>query len=153
MKRSMRCSIILLLTYVFSYPIMAQISYGGSPIMNTEDFSAAQVLYLLPQEEPLVVEAAKSLKYNQVKKAFQYAVVRDVDLSPEFNGEWVSMENMRVWRVHIVSPQAYSLGVLFSEYTLSDGVRVFLSDNPFIERRPVLPGSNHFFNCFFSSSK
>jgi lysyl endopeptidase len=119
---------LLSLIFLYSHPMLAQISQGGSPLMNTEDFSAEQVLYLLPPAEPLFVEAAKSFKYNQVKKAIQYAVERNVDLSPEFNGEWLNMESMRVWRVHIISPQAYSLGILFSEYELSDGVRLFIYD-------------------------
>lgn len=96
--------------------------------MNTEDFNADDVMYLLAPEEPLVIEAAKSYKYNQVKKAVQYAVERDVDLSPVYNGAWVSLEEMRVWRVHLISPDAFSLGVLFSEYELSEGVRIFIYD-------------------------
>jgi len=111
-----------------STSVQAQISYGGQALMNTDDFSAEDVLYLLPKEEALVVEAAKSFQYNQVKKAMQYAVEREVDLSPQFNGSWVNMDDMRIWRVHIISPQAYSLGVLFSEFELSDGVRVFIYD-------------------------
>lgn len=96
--------------------------------MNTEDFNAEDVMYLLPTEDPLLIEATKSFRYNQVKKSLQYAIERVVDLSPEFNGGWVETETMDIWRVHIISPDALSLGVLFSEYELSEGVRIFLYD-------------------------
>ncbi len=108
--------------------VQAQISYGGKPLMNTEDFNPEEVLYLLAPEEPLTVAAAKSLKYNRVKKAVQYAIERDVDLSPEFNGGWTQRENLNIWRAHIISPEAYSLGVLFSEFNINEGVKIFIYD-------------------------
>jgi len=107
---------------------LAQISYGGLPLMNAGDFNPEEVLYLLAPEEPLALEAAKSLKYNRVKKIVQYAVEREVDLSPEFNGGWSQSDNLKIWRAHIISPQAYSLGVLFSEFELNEGVKIFIYD-------------------------
>lgn len=37
-------------------------------------------------------------------------------------------DQYRVWRIHIVSPQAYSLGMVFNEYHLEPGVNLFLYD-------------------------
>lgn len=97
-------------------------------MMNTTDFDPAKVIYLLEPEDPIAVEAAKSLQYNSIKKVQQYALERTVDLSPEYNGEWVMGEEMRIWRVHIISPQALSIGVLFSDFELNEGVRLFIYD-------------------------
>ena len=96
--------------------------------MNTKDFSAAQVMYLLEPEDPLVVSGLKSARYNSLKKALNYAIERPVDLAPEMNGEWIEKDQMQVWRVHLISPGAYSLGVLFSEFALTEDARLFIYD-------------------------
>lgn len=85
-------------------------------------------MYLLEPEDPIRVEGLKSAKYNSLKKAVHYAIERPVDLSPEANGEWVERDGMQVWRVHLISPEAYSLGVLFSEFELNHNAQLFLYD-------------------------
>lgn len=117
-----------LLLILFGSALQAQVSHGGHPLMNTSDFTASRVLYLLEPEDPIREEGLKSAKFNSLKKALSYAIERPVDLSPEANGEWVEQDGMQVWRVHLVSPQAYSLGVLFSEFALNDNARLFLYD-------------------------
>ena len=106
----------------------AQVSYGGKPLMNDADFNAAQVLYLLPPEEPLLVDGLRKAAHNKYKKALDYATERAVDISPEYNGEWVVNGGTHVWRAHLISPEAYSLGVLFSDFALESGARVFVYD-------------------------
>lgn len=104
----------------------AQISQGGFPEMNDADFNASSVMYLLEPENNIVVEGLKSTGYNTYKKGLHYATERPVDLSPEFNGEWIEKDGMHIWRAHLVSPEAYSVGVLFSEFELNEGTRLFL---------------------------
>ncbi|MCF8346424.1 MAG: T9SS type A sorting domain-containing protein [Bacteroidales bacterium] len=96
--------------------------------MNEADFTAAKVMYLLPPEDPLIIEGIKAARFNNNAKALQYATERAVDLSPEQNGEWVRRDGMHIWRVHLISPEAYSLGVQFSEFALEKGARVFIYD-------------------------
>lgn len=128
MVRTHTIFLIPLLLVMLGSNLSGQVSHGGYPLMNTTDFSAARVMYLLEPEDPIRMDGLKSAKYNSLKKALNYAIERPVDLSPEANGEWVEHDGMHVWRVHLVSPEAYSLGVLFSEFSLGENARLFLYD-------------------------
>ena len=107
---------------------IAQVSHGGTPVMNSDDFEASRVLYVLPPENPVMVEGLKNAAQVSRGKVMQYATERPVDIAPDFNGQWVTKEGMHIWRAHLVSPGAYSLGVQFSEYALDEGARIFLYD-------------------------
>ena len=106
----------------------AQVSYGGKPFMNEADFRAAKVLYLLAPEDPVLLDGLRKSAHNSYKKALEFATERAVDISPEQNGEWVVNGGTHVWRAHLISPDAYSLGVLFSEFALENGAKLFVYD-------------------------
>lgn len=118
--------VALLLILLPNASVRGQISHGGVPEMNSNDFDPARVIYLLPPEDARRVEGLKSASNNSFKKALNYATERYLDLSPEFNGEWVDKGDKSIWRVHVISPEAYSLGVVFSEYQLSDKAKLFI---------------------------
>ncbi len=96
--------------------------------MNDSDFDASRIIYLLEPEDQEMLTSLKSASENTYKKALNFAIEKAVDLSPEFNGEWVERDGLYIWRVHLISPGAYSLGVFFSEYTLENTASVFLFD-------------------------
>jgi len=128
MKKILKYIILLLLCGLNAVRVSSQISHGGKPMMNFEDFNAERVLYLLPPEDGEVIEGLKSAHYNTYAKALQYAIERPVDLSPEFNGEWTMKDGLNIWQVHLISPGAQSLGVFFSEFDLNDRARLFIYD-------------------------
>jgi lysyl endopeptidase len=127
-KRTICTISVTLLLVVGTLQLNAQVSYGGKPLMNEADFNAAKVLYLLPPEEPLLIDGMRKAAQNNYKKALEFATERAVDISPEYNGEWVVNGGTHVWRAHLISPEAYSLGVLFSDFALEDGARLFVYD-------------------------
>ncbi|MFC2090815.1 T9SS type A sorting domain-containing protein [Bacteroidota bacterium] len=108
--------------------VNGQISHGGQPLMNARDYTASKVLYVLPPEDSLLIDGLKKNLLQRTSKAQEFATIRPIDLSPESNGEWVEKDDMSIWRVHIISPNAYSIGLLFSEYNLSDDARLFVYD-------------------------
>jgi lysyl endopeptidase len=118
----------MLLLAAVSANMGAQVSYGGRPFMNETDFSAEKVLYLLPPEDPLLLDGLRKSANNNYKKALEFATERPVDISPEQNGEWVVNGGTHIWRAHLISPEAYSLGVLFSEFALENGAKLFVYD-------------------------
>ncbi|MCF8226175.1 MAG: T9SS type A sorting domain-containing protein [Bacteroidales bacterium] len=113
---------------MFCNQLNGQLSYGGEPYMNDQDFTASKVLYMLPPEDPLVLDGLKSIRQNSYAKALQYAVERPVDISPEFNGQWVEKDGISIWRAHLISPEAYSIGILFSAFRLAQNSSVFIYD-------------------------
>ena len=116
------------LLIICSFQLDAQVSYGGKPFMNDAGFNAAKVLYLLPPEDPLLIDGLRKSAHNNYKKALEFATERAVDISPEYNGEWVIIGGTHIWRAHLISPEAFSLGVLFSEFALENGARLFVYD-------------------------
>ena len=61
-------------------------------------------------------------------KPLLFALERPVNLSPETHGNWSLEGDVRVWRVHILSPGAYSLGLIFNKYAVLSGVKLFVYD-------------------------
>lgn len=108
--------------------IIAQLQFPGKPMGLFSQFKAADVMYVLPPVDPLEVEARILGNQQSHKKPLQFALVRPVNFSPESHGSWITQDQTRIWRIHIVSPEAYSMGLVFNEFHLDPGVRVFLYD-------------------------
>ncbi len=106
----------------------AQLQFPGKPMGDYRQLKAADVMYVLPPVDPLQVEAGVLSNESSQKKPFQFAVERPVDISPDLHGSWVEQEGYRIWRVHILSPEAWSLGLVFNEYALEEGVKVLIYD-------------------------
>ena len=111
-----------------STPLLSQLQVPGKPMGFSNQLKAADVMYVLPPLDPLFVESLVSMNHETVKKPLQFAVERQVHLSPETHGSWVEQDGTRVWRVHILSPGAHSLGLVFNGYRLEKGVKVFVYD-------------------------
>jgi len=126
MKLFARSIYLLVLLYMHVTCLFGQIEHGGSPMMNNKDFHPEKVLYLLEPEDPEYVEGLKSTQFSSYKKALEFATERAVDLSPEQNGEWTEVDGIAVWRAHIISPEALSVGVFFSEFELEENARLFI---------------------------
>lgn len=130
-KKTMRffvLSLASLLLLSISGKVCGQIGHGGTPFTRDESFSASKVIYLLEPEDKDEVAGLKSSRYNTAKKALTFAIEKPLDLAPEFNGEWISDGDLNIWRAHIISPGAYSLGIYFSEFELGPQARIFLFD-------------------------
>jgi len=119
-------SIFFLLLGITS--LKAQLQFPGKPMDLSGRIKAAQVMYVLPPLDPMELEAVKLANLDRVKKSFVFAMDRPVSLSPESHGTWVEQGEYRIWRVHILSPAAHSMGLVFNEYALQPGVKVFVYD-------------------------
>jgi len=126
--RFLLLSLASLLFLSISGIVSGQISHGGSPYAQDESFSASKVLYLLEPGDEEEIAGLKSSRYNSLKKALSYAVEKPLDLAPDFNGQWITEDDLHIWRVHIISPGAYSLGVFFSEFELGPQSSLFIFD-------------------------
>lgn len=108
--------------------VHGQVEYPGEPTGLNKQLKAAEVMYVLPPLDPLMLEAAIQENSSSELKPFHFALERPVDLTPESHGTWDAQEEYNIWRVHIVSPEAFSLGLVFSSYRLNPGVKVFVYD-------------------------
>ncbi|MGW8315599.1 MAG: trypsin-like peptidase domain-containing protein [Bacteroidales bacterium] len=109
-------------------PGMAQQYSPGRPVGFSDRTDAAEVTYLLPPLDPFEIAARSGNSSNGILKNIEFALERPVTLSPEFNGSWFIQGESRIWQVRIISPGAYSLGLVFNTYRLEPGIRVFVYD-------------------------
>ena len=130
MIRWLHTSCILVSTLLMSwiYPVDGQIQYPGRPYKVSGTQKAADILYVLPPLDPLEIEAEKLLSHESEKKVLRFALERSVALSPENHGSWQYFKQHRIWKVHVISPGAYSLGLVFGSYQLEEGVKLFVYD-------------------------
>ncbi|MCK4879762.1 MAG: T9SS type A sorting domain-containing protein [Bacteroidales bacterium] len=120
--------LLVLLLSSGNYTLNGQLQFPGEPLGITDNLKAAEVIYLLPPPDPMEIEAEMELNRMSHSKPLRFALVRPVNLSPETHGSWSLEGDIRVWRVHVLSPGAYSLGLLFGNYDLMPGVKLFVYD-------------------------
>ncbi len=117
----------LLLTGLIS--LHAQLQVPGKVLGDYSRMKAADVVYLLPPLDPLEEDALKqSGQKPSYSKSLEFAVERPVSLAPDRNGAWIREGDQRIWRVHIISPGAYSLGLMFNSYRLEKDVKIMIYD-------------------------
>lgn len=124
-------------------PLGAQVRFPGKPAGSFSQFKAAEVMYVLPPVDPLEIEASITGNLGSHKKPLQFALERPVTLSPESNGSWITQEQMRIWRIHIVSPEAFSMGLVFNRFALEPGVRVFVYDPDMTDVKGAFTAGNN----------
>jgi len=118
----------LLLLLVGNQALMGQLEFPGTVLGLNSSLKAAEVMYGLPPVDPLEIEAEKELNRISHSKPLRFALVRPVNLSPETHGSWSREAGLRVWRIHVLSPGAYSVGLVFASYDLKPGVKLFIYD-------------------------
>jgi hypothetical protein len=104
---------------------------------------ASDVMYILPPPDPLEIEAQLELNRKSYLKALRFALERPVNLSPETHGSWTREGDMRIWRVHVLSPGAQSLGLVFGKYALEPGVKVFVYEPSGLKVRGAFTSGNN----------
>ncbi len=123
-----------LLVVMLALPAAAQLQWGGLPPSLGGEPDVVALLKSPPPTavmEPVDVGAyllEDSLAPKDVP--FRFGATLDVDLGPDGAGVWTELpDGDRVWRLRIASDGAYSLGLLFDEYRLAAGSRLFVHDD------------------------
>lgn len=134
---------VFLVAFLYSGDIFGQISDRGTPMQFVSTKSSGRQFAVLPSPEKDKINAAiEENERNEGKlKAFRFALPIEVDLSTENSGEWYHNKNgYNIWRLTIAAPEAKSLIVLFDQFQLSDGTRLFLFNE----------SEDHYFGAFTS---
>jgi hypothetical protein len=125
-KRKKIVLVPLLLLIAGMVSLDAQIEHPGKPVGLNRHLKAAELMYVLPPLDPLELEALLQENSQSRLKTFHFALERPVDLNPESHGSWEIKDDQRIWRVHVLSPEAVSIGLVFNTYRLAPGVKLFI---------------------------
>jgi hypothetical protein len=146
----MKRVLIVLVAILFGCPsLQAQISYGGKPLPEILLRSSVKTLSFeeMPSfdlEEELRID---SLERDDLRGGYRFAYKFITNLCPDNSGtRTVLPDGTKVWRVGIRSAGAFSLGVLFTEYNLPEGARLFLYNS---SRTHILGAFDHRNNSEF----
>ncbi len=116
----------LLLLSAGSSCLKAQLQFPGKAMGINNQMKASEVMYVLPPPDPMEIEASMELNRKSNSKPLRFALERPVNLTPETHGTWSQKGDVRVWHIHVLSPGAHSLGLVFGRYMLEPGVKLFV---------------------------
>ncbi len=105
----------------------AQLSVGGMPmdILGTKSTSSNKKVELVVPEESLN-RAMKSNESRDELKPFVFALSIPVSFTPENSGDWYYYDDYNVWQLAIHSEGAKSINLIFDNFHIPDGARLFL---------------------------
>lgn len=140
----------IILVYVFvlcnSLLIQAQISHGGRPLPLTSftkslsEF-AFEEMHSFDVEEELRLD---SLNESDLRSGYRFAYKFITNFNRGNSGEsFILADGTRVWRLGIRSKGALSINVLFSEYELPEGAKLFLYNT---DQSHIIGSFNHLNN-------
>lgn len=122
MKLRCTISILFLCPTLFSF---GQVSVSGVP----ESFSLkTKQTVILPEKHLNIIDTSfyvkEDIKYGIVNR---YSVFQDIDIDIRESGVRTEILGKGyIWRYKLKSPGAYSMGLIFSDYQLPEGARLFI---------------------------
>lgn len=120
-KRACGLSLCLLLFIYIN--LSAQQTENALPLSITENLTAITKFEQMSSVDS--IPANNLLNQPDTQKAWRFAIMFPVNLSPENSGLWQDTPNGKVWRVGIQSVNAYSLYLTLSKFFLNRRVKLF----------------------------
>ncbi|MBI2418454.1 MAG: hypothetical protein HYV28_11260 [Ignavibacteriales bacterium] len=126
-QKSVRSILMAFLFLFLCVPTsFAQLSEGGTPysFSNQVGMTVAEVRMPTVDVERLLAED----KLDEVKGvAMRFGFGHEVNYSMSNSGTWELLpDGARLWRLHILCPEAITTNLVFSEYLLPDGAKLFI---------------------------
>ena len=116
--------------------IIAQISYGGKPLfLDAPSLSSSSFLkssesagfITMPAFNLDSVRRSDTMNRENMRRDFPFAYKFHTHIERGKDGnEWTLTDGTRVWQVGIHSQGAYSINLLFTEYHVPEGAKLFL---------------------------
>jgi lysyl endopeptidase len=125
-----RLGLILILLSLYIPYIKSQIQYQGKPLKFFYPGSKTiPVIDLTVREKSKAVRPDSEDQLSRLKPD-EFAQVVDVNYDYCNYGVWDTLESgMKIWRLGFFSEGAYSINVIFNEYEIVYGVKVFIFDS------------------------
>ncbi|MDP4188932.1 MAG: lysyl endopeptidase, partial [Bacteroidota bacterium] len=135
MKQS---TVIFFFLFNLAFPLFGQISYGGIPESFKYNLKSAVTLIDLPQVDTLaLIREDNEIKTNR-QKPFRFAKTFTVNYNTVNSGAWRTLANGdKIWQIELRSKGAHSLNVIFNDFELPEGAKVFVYD----EKRTQILGA------------
>lgn len=111
----------------FGFVAQAQVSAGGTPVSFTKTFLGESVPVAVMPAVDVATLMMEDETRNVKGNSFRFGKDMDVNLNLGNSGLWQSLKNGdRVWRLGIKSVNAYSINLIFSQFYLPAGAKMFV---------------------------
>jgi hypothetical protein len=111
--------------------VSGQISQGGTPvfIQKLKSVSPSDLVILPAVDNNALRKENDSNTNGTILKPMRFAHPFDLKLNPKNSGTWYTDGELNIWQLRIRSAGAYSLNVIFNQFQLPEGSRLFLISN------------------------
>ncbi len=119
--------LFFLFFFAFGGVVHAQISEGGTPMKPRELKSSVGYRVEMPSYMQFFKSNEEEVSGENKLKSLHFAYPFEVNLTPANSGEWFSGEdNFAIWKLTIRSEGAYSINLIFDNFELPQGSRLFI---------------------------
>ena len=116
-----------LLTALCFSSASAQIAFGGQPLALGTTWPGMGVIHFPEVDAGRLLAEDAERSAGGAKGPFRFGVNHTTDLSLLNSGTWRTLEDgTRVWRSVLHCPEAKSINLVFGEYVVPEGARVYL---------------------------
>jgi len=119
-------SFLTILISISQGVVWGQIAHGGTPYEYALKSASELPFEIMPLVDNDAMIARDAYIWNK-NGPYNFGEKTELDLGPDNSGIWRTLKNGdRIWNLGIRSVGAYSLNLIFSEYELAPGARVFI---------------------------
>jgi hypothetical protein len=133
----------LLVVFAFTQSVFAQVSIGGTPYSFENSAKSSIAKVTMPGVNVNALMAEDKLEEGK-DIPYRFGHPFDVNYNLKNSGTWETLENGdRLWRLHIKSGNAYSINLIYSDFYLPTGARLYVYS---ADKAMVLGGFTHLNN-------
>jgi len=128
--RRIRIRLFLIIFYgwFMLVSVCGQINRGGSPVTEKLTYPADAIVLMAPVDLEQIREI-NSYRPDKKDEPFQFAIPSGVSLNPENSGRWYTLsDGTRIWKLGIHSSGAFSINLIFDQFELTPGARLYIYD-------------------------
>lgn len=116
-----------LVIFGLPYVSIAQTSYGGSPIGLQKSFLSSSKNQSISTTSIGDVDSDALLQEDRIKGLNRFATSTEVSLNLDRGGAWTDLSNGdKLWRAKLKSSNALGVSVLFKNFRLAEGAKLFV---------------------------
>ncbi len=120
---------LFIFSLIIYFPVRAQISEGGTPVsfQFSEKLEKNVPAVIMPSFDLAALRAEDEINDKRKDIPWRFGNNFPVNLSLENSGLWETLKKGdRLWRLKISSKNALSINIIFGEYVIPEGGKVFI---------------------------
>ncbi len=128
MNKIVLLSISLLVSLFMGSSSYAQLSQGGTPVSFTKKGLEQNIpVYTLPSVDAAALLAEDEINHANKIGRYRFGAELPVNITLADNGNWENLKNgAGLWRQSIKSNGAYSINLIFENFYLAEGSKLFI---------------------------